>query len=1168
MRLLELRLLAFGAFTDTRLDFGATPAALHIVYGPNEAGKSTALRAIRGALFGIPRTTRDDYLHGTKNLRIGATLEYGAGRRLEFVRRKGLKRTLLDAAGEPIDEAELVAALGGVNEALFVSGFGLDHETLRSGAIALLEGEGQVGESLFGAGMGLLRVHRSLVALREEADGLFTPRGRTGKRINAALAEYRRARQEVNRASTSAQAFLLQESALDAARVERESLADKRSKLLRRRSHLERILVALPKLERRRQILAEVEALADAPEIAEEASARRKAAQADCAEADRQLDLIEVDRKRSLERRAELGERQSVVEMSEEEVLDVRNRLGRARAASADRPKLVLQREQLSRQIDKLLVQLRPGHPRSEMEKLRVEGRRLSRIKRLARRHDSLASRGEQLARTSRAIESRRARLEEERQKLGRDVGGRHLGPALQRATEVRSQVQAHAALALRAVAAERDTAALASSLALGADVLSPRELVSLALPTRHEVSEIRDELDEARRVLEDGRRVRDATSSRHSEATQRLQLLQKELDPSEGGRLRQARMDRDSAMKQLCEVLGDAEAAAPLAAEVERRVVSADQASDDLIADAARVARVNALAEEVAKAAEQLGEADQAHARNAAAVKEIERRYATLWPSRVAARSPGAMLEWLQRRDALHTALVQQGDVEAEATAIRATLEEARAVLAAELASANVDTEGVVKLDSLVDLATELLESRAKVAARQREIAGQLAEVEDSARDALLEAQRLEEERKVWRQEWHAATVDVTGGGDADPEEVLAIIDEMTVLFASVEKEQDLARRIAAIDRDTREAEQRADELVAKYAPWLDGPDWMDRAARLLESQRQAVADDEERARLAAMLGRADQGRGRALAARKAALGTLDQLCRAAGVADVAALEAAEQRSKQRSSLYQRLREIDEDLTLAGEGSSVEQLREAATHHDADGLRVELADLQRDEEETEEQLRDVDNAIGRYEAGVQRLGEGAANANEEAQLCLSELRGLVHRYVRVRLASTILATEIERYRQEHQGPVLERASELFPRLTGGHYSGLKTGFDDKDNQVLVCVRRDDVEVPVPALSDGARDQLYLALRLATLQRHGELNEPLPLILDDVLIHSDDSRAEAALAVLGEYAQSGQVLFFTHHHRLVELARRAVPSALLVEHRLPPPVATRAVESA
>jgi uncharacterized protein YhaN len=89
----------------------------------------------------------------------------------------------------------------------------------------------------------------------------------------------------------------------------------------------------------------------------------------------------------------------------------------------------------------------------------------------------------------------------------------------------------------------------------------------------------------------------------------------------------------------------------------------------------------------------------------------------------------------------------------------------------------------------------------------------------------------------------------------------------------------------------------------------------------------------------------------------------------------------------------------------------------------------------------------------------------------------------------------------------------------------------------------------------VDGLSEGTRDQLYLSLRLASLLRHAELGGAMPLVLDDVLIQYDDERSRAALSVLAEVAQKMQVLFFTHHARLVDLAESALaPSDLVVHH--------------
>jgi uncharacterized protein YhaN len=165
--------------------------------------------------------------------------------------------------------------------------------------------------------------------------------------------------------------------------------------------------------------------------------------------------------------------------------------------------------------------------------------------------------------------------------------------------------------------------------------------------------------------------------------------------------------------------------------------------------------------------------------------------------------------------------------------------------------------------------------------------------------------------------------------------------------------------------------------------------------------------------------------------------------------------------------------------------------------------------------------------------------------AGRKAEDAVARVRPAVAQYLRLRLASEVLQRAIESYREKHQGPVLSRASELFSSLTLGEHCGLTTGFGDDDKPVLVAIRKNREQVQVEGLSDGTRDQLYLALRLAAIEHHVETVSPCPVILDDILINSDDTRASAALRVIGDLAKRTQVLFFTHHRRLAELGMRA-----------------------
>ena len=169
--------------------------------------------------------------------------------------------------------------------------------------------------------------------------------------------------------------------------------------------------------------------------------------------------------------------------------------------------------------------------------------------------------------------------------------------------------------------------------------------------------------------------------------------------------------------------------------------------------------------------------------------------------------------------------------------------------------------------------------------------------------------------------------------------------------------------------------------------------------------------------------------------------------------------------------------------------------------------------------------------------------GDDAASLADRAQTILASIRSDAERYTRVKLASRILRDEIERYRQDNQGPLIQRASEHFASLTLGSFEAVMTDFDQKDEPILVGVREGGERVHVAGMSNGTRDQLYLALRFASLEKYMESSEPMPFIVDDVLVDFDDRRSAAALSSLAELANKTQVILFTHHSRVVEQAR-------------------------
>ncbi|MFN2436153.1 MAG: ATP-binding protein, partial [Desulfotignum sp.] len=226
--------------------------------------------------------------------------------------------------------------------------------------------------------------------------------------------------------------------------------------------------------------------------------------------------------------------------------------------------------------------------------------------------------------------------------------------------------------------------------------------------------------------------------------------------------------------------------------------------------------------------------------------------------------------------------------------------------------------------------------------------------------------------------------------------------------------------------------------------------------------------------------------------------------------------------------------------------------------HSDIDGIEGEidsisigLKELQSERDTLRDQRQTIQHEIRQNDGSTM-----AANASEEAEAHLSSITQNAEHYLRFQIAALILEQQIENYRKENQAPVLGRAGELFSTLTLGSYAGLRDELDASGKPILLGVRPDDQEVAIDGMSDGSRDQLYLALRMATLEQHLKKGEPMPFVVDDILIGFDDHRTRVCLEVLAQLSTHIQVLLFTHHRRVLELAGTCNDTDKIFQHDL------------
>jgi len=267
--------------------------------------------------------------------------------------------------------------------------------------------------------------------------------------------------------------------------------------------------------------------------------------------------------------------------------------------------------------------------------------------------------------------------------------------------------------------------------------------------------------------------------------------------------------------------------------------------------------------------------------------------------------------------------------------------------------------------------------------------------------------------------------------------------------------------------------------------------------------------------------------------------------------------LVVAEQRSADRRTCQSELTRIEKELVRGGDGASIADLETEAASADKDATDVRLGQIGEELPEVEKTLSEARDARAGAQAELRRLhGPSAASEKaEEFQATLARLRDDVVRYSRLRVAATLLARRIDDYRRKNQAPLLLRAGALFREVTLRSFERLDADVEE-DRPILVGVRPDGTRVPSYGMSEGTRDQLFFALRLAAVEASCAGGEPMPFVVDDVLVQFDDDRGAAALRVLADVASHTQVVLFTHHRHVRVGAEALTAPAVVVVHEL------------
>jgi uncharacterized protein YhaN len=1167
MEIRELNLAAFGPFSDRLLEFSPSGGGLHIVYGPNEAGKSSSLRGLKALLFGIPARTNDNFLHDNKDLRIGGRLRGNNGQELAVLRRKGNKNTLLSPDGTQLEDSVLMPFLHGVNAEIFAMLFGIDHESLVRGGEDILEQKGEVGQALFAASMGSAALHAVLDRLESEAGELFKPGG-SKPAINAALREYAQFQIAIKDHSLSSRDWGEARRALDRTNTELAQLQDDLVQCKAGRNRLRRIQQALPKVAARRELLQQLEDLGSVVVLPDDFGKRRQAATLELERALATANSATVSLNSLQEQLAAITVSKEVLELGET-IEALHSRLGGYRKAMQDRPHLEAQRRQLVADAQRLLKAVRPELDLADAETLRPVIRKGARITELGNQRQALTERLASAGKVLRGLETRLQQATAAREQLAAAAS-----PGALRNQVVLARKQGDLDETLRAsrIQCESLEQACQGDLSrLGARWSGTLDdIPGLPVPARESIDRFEHAYaDLALRIqrLED---KQDEYNNTVREAQRQLdEIKQAGSVPAEQDLL-DVRAGRDRAWGLIRRqwlngeaVDADAQALDPdraLPEAFEYRVANADDVADRLRREAEQVQKQAGLLAMLADTGTRAEVCERQLAACQEERQQLDSAWTGLWePGAIQPLPPREMRAWLDNLEKLQARIAQLNERRRYTGDLESRLDLHKQALLRELCSLGETIPAYDSLEALLVECEAVIDRIEGLIRRRETLDADIRTLEQERVSARMEQQVASEALETWREQWLAVVADLGLDADALPAEVTDLLENIRTLFGKLNDADSLRNRIEAIDTDGAVFRSDVAGVVARVAPGLAELPAEESVTHLTALLSEAGKQDTRRQQLAQQIQAAQVRIKTAEVTRETMTERLDALCKEAHCKEASELELAERRSREYLTLRQQIGTLEQELRQIGEGVTLDALEVEVVAANADTLPGEIDVLtNRIDEELDPQIKELYVKKGEQQKELRLMdgSDAAAALANEAQSVLVQIRSNAEQYIRVKLASRILRDEIERYRQRHQGPLLERASAHFTVLTQDSFAGLRADFNDRDEPVLVGVRPDGERVNVEGMSSGTRDQLYLALRLASLEKYMESAEPMPFIVDDILVHFDDERSKATLGVLAVLAEKTQIILFTHHRRLVEQAQALGTTAPVVVHEL------------
>ncbi|PTM60079.1 ATP-binding protein [Phreatobacter oligotrophus] len=1159
MRLRRLDLTRYGHFTDRSIDFGETAAGepdFHVIYGLNEAGKSTSLAAYLDLLFGIEERSSYGFLHSYQTMEVGGIFDLAEGR-AELRRAKQRASSLRRASGEVVSEAIFGASLAGLSREQYRMMFCLDDDTLQAGGEAILESKGDVGQLLFAASSGLADLTRGLAAVDAAADGLFKKRASstTIAELKRQLAELKAERDQLD---TRASTFAALKTRREEAHRAYSELSRERSSLRARESELRRKLRAIPLVQRADQIEKQLADFSGLVRIPPDLAKR--------------IDTLKTDeaalwsRIVTLSTQVEAAEAQLTDLTVDEQIIGqagaIRNlatAIGRYESASSDLPKRRDTLTELKGDIASHMRQLGQGEtvpPRSVIIPRPV----LKRLKDLSSQHGlvqaDIATASRELAA---AAEAEREFDRETQGKVGDVVqldDGAVVGLKQTLAT-VKTNEAATRIKVLSESLTREESKLKRQALSLGPLGSDIDALRRFQVPTQTEFERWSAALKDfgARRASLAAIELDRARERADKQA--RIEAVKERLGAADDDKAASLRNERDHALAIHLERLDRASADAFVA-----RLREDDAMAELRLSRATDIALLRRHREDLA-AAEALSLSEEAALdRLNREEKNVANEVRSKAPPNLmigegdlsAADAVARLRAWVELRKAVLELDETIASLTAERRQLADEIEALRGMLQTRLERASI---AVVDhdLDALAALAEHALQRSAEAARNAEEAAeraGSLALARAKREEALSVA---EAKFLAWQTLWSDAIGQTwIAPSQTPPDEVVEMLDHVEAIDRLLEQVNGLVHRIEAMEQDRSEVVTSLGAILLALEREDPRLDPVAAAKHLVQSLEEALkgqaTSNAHRQALKTLQRDLVTAEGKRDALRR----DVDAVLVGLGASSL--LEAAELvgRSAVRDRLEDDLKQVTEACQSDVQVTTIDEARQLVIGEQPVTIQSDLDELDSKLKLLDERVEEAFSSLRQADREIEGVGgdDAVAKLDLKRRTVLLELEEAVLRYARLRAGSLVASHAIRSYRDAHRSGMMSRAAEAFAAITRGAYPSLSTR-PEKDREVLIGTHRRGASLRAAEMSKGTRFQLYLALRLAAYHEAAAVRPPVPFIADDIMETFDEPRSEAVMRLLGEASRRGQVIYLTHHRHLCDIAYAQVPGVKLHE---------------